>query len=59
MTFNEWLKVVDDEVVRLTFGLGIYDLPDIPYHDLYDDGAIPQEAAEEVLAQSGFPLETW
>ncbi|MEI2607285.1 MAG: hypothetical protein V9G20_01510 [Candidatus Promineifilaceae bacterium] len=38
-------------------GLFADDLPDVPYYDWFEDGISPQEAAEMVLEESGFPMD--
>lgn len=54
--FDQWLTAVDIAVARI-IGLGIDDLADWHYHDAYDDGVDPQEAAKEVLANEGLDVE--
>lgn len=42
--FLAWMKAVDDYLVKRT-GLSSSDLPDYCYHDDFDDGATPRQAA--------------
>lgn len=57
MTFDEWMKNVDQVVGDIAFGLSVYDLPDIDFRSLYEAGETAQTAAEEVLAGADFPFE--
>jgi hypothetical protein len=57
MTFEQWMKAVDQVVGEIAFGLSLYDLPDLNYRDLYDSGATAQDAAEEALENADFPFE--
>ena len=50
-TFEEWIKEVDRELVRRC-GLSHKDLPDCCYHDWYDDGATPSQAASDAIAEA-------
>jgi len=43
--FALWMALVDRRVVRRV-GLGVLDLSDANYHDWYDDGVTPAQAAE-------------
>jgi len=47
-TFESWLAKVDSAVVR-RIGLGVDDLEDFPYYDLFEDGMTPAETARLVL----------
>lgn len=49
-TFEEWMKLVD---VRLyaKFRATSEDLGDACYHDMYDDGLTPAQAASQVIAE--------
>ena len=50
MTFEEWMKEVNQEILNRTMGAISYnDLDDWHYRDAYDDGVSPAEAAEEAL----------
>jgi hypothetical protein len=48
VTFKQWMKQVDAELVSLC-GLVSMDLADQCYHDWYDDGMTPEEAAVEAF----------
>lgn len=50
--FTLWLRLVNRRVAG-TIGLGIDDIEDMPYFDMYDDGLSPADAAQEVLAAVG------
>ena len=55
-TFAQW-KVEVNAHVMARAGLFADDLPDVPYYDWFEDGISPQEAAEMVLEESGFPMD--
>lgn len=46
--FGLWLAIVDRRVSG-TYGLGIFDLQDWAWRDLYDAGLSPTEAAREAV----------
>lgn len=52
MDFDTWMRYVDAEVSGL-LGLSVYDLPDRPYRDMYEDEYTPEEAAAEALEYAG------
>lgn len=54
MTFENWIKEVD-KILISTCGLGHDDLPDMAYWDCWDDGLTPQEMADDVLDENGWP----
>ena len=54
-SFQAWLDKVSNVIQRET-GLGVFDLADQPYHDWYDDGYTPREAASEALENEGYYL---
>ena len=49
--FALWLAIADRHVAR-KIGLGIMDLADICYRDLYDDGVSPKDAAAEAISRA-------
>lgn len=49
--FDSWKERVDLEIVRMS-GVSLEDLPDVLYHDWYDEGYTPKEAAIEAIAYS-------
>jgi len=53
MTFKAWMKKVD-AAVSVTAGLSVYDLPDMPFYDMFNDDYTPEEAAEETLMNAGW-----
>lgn len=57
MKFEEWLKKVDKALAGRTYGAisSHLDLADMPYRDWFEDGMSPEEAADEVLEEEGFP----
>lgn len=55
-TFAQWKAKVNACVIAKA-GVFADDLPDMPYYDWFEDGCSPQEAAEMVLEESGFPLD--
>lgn len=54
LPFDTWLDKVDRHVQEKC-GLGYRDLTDKPYGDWHADGLTPQEAADLLLEQEGFP----
>ena len=50
LPFEQWMKKVDATVSGM-IGLGAYDLADKPYHDWYDAGMSPKDAATEVIQE--------
>ncbi len=42
MTFRAWMDDVD-QICLLTYGMSIYDLPDMAYYDAFDSGQSPEE----------------
>ena len=54
-TFAQWKARVNACVIARA-GVCADDLPDAPYYDWFEDGCSPQEAAEMVLEESGFPI---
>ncbi len=55
-TFAQWKAEVNAHVMTRA-GLCADDLPDMPYYDWFEDGISPQEAAQMVLEESGFPMD--
>ena len=55
MTFPQWMQKVDAEIEKIC-GLSSMDLADQPFHDWFDDGMDPAEAAELTLEDEGFPF---
>jgi hypothetical protein len=56
MSFEAWMKRVDQHLVAMST-LRSSDLADQTYHDWYDSGMTPKEAAIETLENEGFPFE--
>ena len=56
MSFEKWMQLVDREIARIC-GVGYMDLGDQMYHDWFDEGWAPREAAYEALENEGFPFE--
>lgn len=55
LTFTAWLVAADKHVLSLA-GVGLSDLADGPSYDSWADEMSPQEYAEELLADEGFPF---
>lgn len=55
MTFAQWMVQVD-RVIGAACGLTHLDLADWNYRDAFDSEVTPEEAAESVLEEEGFPL---
>ena len=51
MSFEEWMAKAD-RAVGLK-GLSIYDLPDMDYRTMYDEGMSPKAAARKALRNAG------
>ncbi len=47
--FESWMKNVDAAVLS-RYGVSVYDLPDCPFRDWYDDGETPEEASVLAVA---------
>ena len=56
MSFSRWMAMVDREVTAIS-GLGVNDLADAPYRDMYEDEIDVEDAAFEVLERSDYPME--
>ena len=53
VTYQLWMERVD-KAVRREAGLSVYDLPDLPFRDWFDDEVTAAEAARMALAESGY-----
>ncbi len=53
--FKKWMKAVDKAVSAIA-GIGVYDLPDAPFSDWFEDEMSASEAAHELLEAEGFPF---
>ena len=51
--FHGFMRVVNARIVRRAM-VGVMDLPDPNWRDLYDEEADPIEAADKALAAEGF-----
>lgn len=51
--FLPWGLAVEKALIAKC-GMGVLDLPDAPYSDMYEDMLEPEDAADEVLAEQGF-----
>lgn len=54
MTFDEWMKEVDQQVI-LIVECSVHDLADQPFRDWFGDGYSARDAAEEALENEGWP----
>jgi len=52
-TFETWQEQVNQALVN-RIGLGIWDVEDQPYWDMWDDGFTPSAAVNEVLENIGY-----
>ncbi len=50
-SYENWSKDLDQQVQALC-GMSYQDLPDQPYHDWYDDGKSPKQAARTAVARA-------
>lgn len=48
LSFDEWMRKVD-EVVRRIVGCSVYDLPDYPFRDAYDEGCSYGNVASKAI----------
>ena len=51
--FETWMAKVDANVNTRT-GLSVYDLPDMAFREMADDGETPSGAAEAALTEAGW-----
>ena len=56
MTYKKWMWQVN-VILNQTVGIGVGDLADCMYPDMWSDGCSPEEGAEEALSQSDAPNE--
>jgi hypothetical protein len=47
LSFTQWSARLDDAVIRRLV-VSVFDLPDMPFRDWFDQGVTPVEAAELV-----------
>lgn len=55
LTFTAWLAAADKHV-RALVGVRLDDLPDGPSYDSWADEVSPEEYAETLLEEEGFPF---
>lgn len=53
LTFEQWLKKVDEILEDLLVGLNSQDLPDMNYRDYYDEGTSPKRMAKIAMKNAG------
>jgi hypothetical protein len=53
LTFDAWMREVDRQIVRRSFGCTSADLPDCCYRDWYDDGLPAKVAAGRAMRNAG------
>lgn len=46
--FKTWLKEVD-RLITNEFGIGVFDLPDRLWRDMFDSGMSAEEAAQDTI----------
>lgn len=56
MTYNEWMEKVDSYLLGKV-GLTSSDLADGPSRGAYDGGDSPEDYANELLEDNGYPLD--
>ena len=49
MTFKQWMRAVD-RLLERSIGLSAMDLSDKCWHDMFDDGITPKEAAADIIS---------
>jgi hypothetical protein len=52
MTFDQWMRDVDQAVSRLAY-LSVYDLTDQPFADWFEAGVRPLTAAKRAIRNNG------
>jgi hypothetical protein len=50
LDLQDWMRQVGRELFRL-IGADVFDLPDKPYADWFDDGRTPEEAARMLIEE--------
>lgn len=48
MTFQKWMQEVN-EICLSAYLMSIYDLPDMPFYDAYEDGRTPEEFMADTI----------
>jgi len=48
MTFQKWMQEVN-EICLSTYLMSIYDLPDMPFYDAFENGQTPDDFIQEVI----------
>lgn len=48
MTFQRWMQEVN-EICLGTYLMSIYDLPDMPFFDAFEEGKSPEEFMAEMI----------
>jgi hypothetical protein len=51
--FPQWMQAVDDAVWSIA-GVSVYDLPDCPFRDWFEDQEQPRTAALHALERAGW-----
>jgi len=49
MTFENWMKQVDNTISATLFGMTSGDLPDVCYMDWFEEGCTPKMAARRAM----------
>lgn len=55
MTFDSWMNEIN-EICNVQMGLGVDDLPDYCWLDLYDSGLEPHDAWDSYLEDPDYGL---
>lgn len=53
LTYDEWYEKIDSFIGEW-IGLGVDDLPDMNYRDMYDQGDSPRDAALAAMENADF-----
>ena len=51
MTFDAWFNAVDKEVFEITEAIGVDDLADCCFRDMWRDEVTPHDSAREALSR--------
>jgi len=51
-SFDEWMRAIENLIWKLR-GISVYDLPDCPFDEWYDERLRPIRAANKALRRAG------
>jgi hypothetical protein len=56
VSFDAWMKQVDEAISSILYGMTSADLPDFTYSDMFEDGMKPRQAARQAIRNAGGDL---